>query len=199
MENDRSRLSIPATFSVLVIVLVAAVLLVRFLALESEKSLSTTEQPRDVQTSPTTLAAVGSVDPVQTDASVMVFIANFYAAFADADAERMATYFVVDRRPEDIARYQQLFAGDATTKLFLAPNAGERVSGHELIQAERLQVGWKLTVREQRINQNGADLFPLTTILTLVPAPNQTGTWLISSYSREGEQGTFEALTSQQE
>ncbi|CAN5133460.1 hypothetical protein BH11PAT4_BH11PAT4_1580 [soil metagenome] len=153
------------------------------------------EQKVVAQQSSTKAALVTADEPVSLEQSAQVFVANFYAAYADADAGRIATYFTVDRKGGDLTTYQQLFFGDETTKLFVAPSASEKVSGHEVIAAEKLRVGWRLTVSEQRSDADGNDLPGVTTILTLVPAPVESGSWLIASYARDGKDGTYEALT----
>jgi hypothetical protein len=143
----------------------------------------------------TKTAAVVANEPLQLEQSVQVFVANFYAAYADADAERMASYFTLDRRGEDIGTYQQLFFGGEATRLFVAPNASEKVSGHEVVKAEELAVGWRLVIREQRIDATGGDLPAVTTTMTLLPSSLASGSWLIASYARDGKDGTYEALT----
>jgi hypothetical protein len=155
-----------------------------------EEPVSTVQEARVVANN-----SVSQLEP-ELEPTVATFIANFYAAYADADKDRLASYFTIDRAPEDVLIYQRLFGDSPETSLFQARNASDRVSGHRVIAAKQFNVGWELEVVEQRINANGQDISEVTTRMGLVPAPSGLGQWLISYYTRLNESGTFNALTS---
>ncbi len=200
MSTNQSRSSAPAI--VAIVAVIAGVLWIVMQAIVSSRVVlgpAVIPASEKVSGRDKTAAVVAVDEAVLVDESVSVFLSNFYAAYADADAERLASYFTLDRTTEDAATYKQLFLGDETSKLFLASNASEKVSGHTLTAAEKEQVGWKLTIKEDRVDRAGRDIPSVTTTMMLVQAPVGTGGWLVASYARLGASGTYEALVTPQQ
>lgn len=200
MPTNHTRLSAPAI--VAIVVAIAGVFWIVMQAIVSSRVVqgpAVIPASEKVSGKDRTAAVVGVDETVLVEESVNVFLSNFYAAYADADAERLASYFTLDRSSEDTATYKKLFLGDETTKLFLAGNVSEKATGHILTAAEKQQVGWKLTIREDRVDAAGRDIPSVTTTMTLVKAPAGTGDWLISSYTRPGGTGTYDALITPQQ
>jgi len=149
--------------------------------------------------SPTPQATVNSVS-VQFPQSATTFMANFYSAYNAQDRARLATYFTPDTNDTDRSMHAHLFTDMDTNGtvggpyLFVDGPANQRASGYTLVSETVQGSGWLVTVLEQRIDFQGAAQSPTTTIITLVPSTNPTGSWLVDSYVRTSGDEKYSAF-----
>ena len=136
--------------------------------------------------------------------SAKTFLANFYAAYNQSDKTRLATYFTPDTLKEDLYEHAHLFNGtdpDGTNPggptLFETSSASQRTTGYVTTATASQQNNWVVTVQEQRVDGNGVSISPITTLLTLAPSTNPTGSWLIDRYIRSGGTGKYSAFLNQ--
>jgi hypothetical protein len=144
-----------------------------------------------------------TITAAQLPKSATTFLANFYAAYNQADRTRLAAYFSPDTTAELRSLHARLFTGvdpegnPGGPTLFTTSSAIQKATGYTVVTSALQAGNWIVTVQEQRVDGDGKAISPITTILTLVPSTNPTGSWLIDSYVHTGEVGKYNGFLTQ--
>ena len=132
--------------------------------------------------------------------SAKSFLANFYTAYKAKDSSRMATMITTDTG-DDSQTHSTLFKGvdlngnPGGPTLFSSNGVpSESVQSYSILNSVKRNSNWTVTVREQRVNNSGASVGERTTTLTLAPASESNGNWLIDSYIPSGGTGKYSAF-----
>lgn len=133
--------------------------------------------------------------------SAQTFLANFYAAFSGYDSARLNTYFTEDSSAELRSVRLRLFTGQdeqgipGGPTLFATNTADQRAIGYAVTRSIPQGNGWLVTIQEQRVDGQQRPVADTMILMTLVPAPNNVGTWLVDAYHRTSETGKYSGFT----
>ncbi len=162
---------------------------------------STSPTPTVTPTASASPTAPPSVSPTPTSIalvpSIKAFIANFYAGYEAQDRARLEATFAPDTDPNIQDLRQSLFVGPNGPTLFISSNFMEKVTGYSVIAAAQSGSNWVVTVSEQRIGGDGSRTPARTTIITLAPADQNSGGWLVTTYVHTGSTGKYNGFITQ--
>lgn len=156
---------------------------------ETGTSTSTEVEPVD----DTALSLQSIVAEPDLPQSAQAVLANFYAAYADRDADRLSIAFSPDLPGEEAAAHDRLFGSSQSEPglLFAHPSASRSVASYTVLSSTERAGTYTISIRERLREASGSEAGERTALLSLLPAGEEQGGWQVGSYVAAGGTGKY--------